>query len=529
MVNLLKRTNRASSQDASLKPTNEPADTVGQGRLAGFGPVAVIDVGSNSVRLVAYERLSRALTPIYNEKVQCGLGRGLSKTGMLSDESVTLALSTMARFRHLVEQMQIRRLQVIATAAVREASNGAAFIMEAERILETPLTILSGDEEARAAAFGVQSGFYKPDGIVGDLGGGSLELVSVQEGGIGEGVSHKLGVIRMQEEAGGEASKAFTFASKVLSNDPLTTSLKGRTLFLVGGTWRNLAKLHMEVTAYPLSVMHGYAVDASIFAPFCADVMAGEYTDHPAMSAVSRGRRQLLPFGAAVLSALFKTGKPKQIVLSALGVREGILFNDLPPEEQVHDPLLDAAYELAVLRSRSPQHARELADWTGRAFAALGHEEDENDARLRRAASLLADIGWRAHPDYRGIQSHNIIAHAAFTGIDHPGRLFLAMANLYRHAGLSDDTQSKKLTAIVPKHLRERAVLLGALFRVAYALTASMAGILPETRFELDEDDRLVLILPEHLSGLRGERLAKRVNSLSRQCGCPGSVVAIRR
>lgn len=532
MVNLFKRINRASSQDANPSTAagsaSDLADSVGQGRLAGFGPVAVIDVGSNSVRLVAYERLSRALTPLYNEKVQCGLGRGLSKTGMLSDEAVTLALSTMARFRHLVDQMQIRSLQVIATAAVREASNGATFIMEAERILNAPLTILSGDEEAQAAAHGVQSGFYKPDGIVGDLGGGSLELVSVQDDGIGEGVSHKLGVIRMQEEAGGDASKAFSLADKTLSKDSLTSSLKGRTLFLVGGTWRNLAKLHMEVTAYPLSVMHGYSVDASIFAPFCADVMADKYADHPAMSAVSRSRRQLLPFGAAVLSAVFNAGKPKRVVLSALGVREGLLFNELSPLEQAQDPLLDAAYELAVLRSRSPQHARELADWTGHAFAALGLDENENDARLRQAASLVADIGWRAHPDYRGIQSHNIIAHAAFSGIDHPGRLFLAMANLYRHVGLSDDSQSKDLLAIVPKKQRERAVLLGALFRVAYALTASMAGVLPETRFELDNDERLILILPDHLSGLRGERLAKRMNALARQCALSTGVVAVR-
>lgn len=533
MVNLSKPINLASSPDANPEPgfrvmaDANPAD-VGQGRLEGYGPVAVIDVGSNSVRLVAYERLSRALTPLYNEKVQCGLGRGLSKTGMLSDEAVTLALSTMARFRHLVDQMQIRSLRVIATAAVREASNGAVFISEAERILNAPLIILSGDEEARAAAHGVQSGFYKPDGIVGDLGGGSLELVSVEDDSIGEGVSHKLGVIRMQEEADGDASKAFSLASKVLGDDALTATLKGRTLFLVGGTWRNLAKLHMEITQYPLSVMHGYAVNASDFTPFCADVMDGKYADHPSMSAVSRSRRQLLPFGAAVLNAVFKTGKPKQVVLSALGVREGLLFNDLSADDQRRDPLLDAAYELAVLRSRSPKHARELADWTGHAFAALGHKEDENDARLRQAASLLADIGWRAHPDYRGTQSHNIIAHAAFSGIDHPGRMFLAMANLYRHVGLSDDSQSKELSAIVPKRLRERAVLLGALFRVAYALTASMAGILPETRFELDDQERLVLILPEHLSGLRGERLAKRVNALSRQCGCSGSVVAIR-
>ena len=498
----------------------------GQGRLEGFGPVAVIDIGSNSVRLVAYERLARALTPLYNEKVLCGLGRGVAKTGLLSDEAVTLTLATLARFRHLVEQMRIVSLKVIATAAVRDAGNGESFMREAERLLGAPLTILSGAAEARAAAMGVRSGFHEPDGVVGDLGGGSLELVEITPDAIGEGVSHKLGVIRMQEEAGGDARRAADIARDMVRDGPMTQRLKGRQLYLVGGTWRNLARLHMEVNAYSLSVMHGYAVDTATFAGFCKDVVRGRFADHPAMRAVSRNRRTLLPFGAAVLEALFELGRPSGVVLSALGVREGLLFSDLSDEEQARDPLLDAAFELAVLRSRSPQHARELAAWTGAAFEALGMEETGNEARLRQAASLLADIGWRAHPDYRGVQSHNIIAHAAFCGIDHPGRLYLATANYYRHQGLSDDDFVKGLNGLLPKRLRERAVLLGALFRVAYALTASMGGILPETRMERS-DDRLTLLLPGDLAGLRGERLTKRLGALAKLVNCQTATVSV--
>lgn len=522
MENLFKRTNRVFSRAARPDPSE------GQGRLEGYGPIAVIDIGSNSVRLVAYERLSRALTPLYNEKVLCGLGRGLAKTGQLSDDSVQLTLATLARFRHLSDQMQIKSLRVIATAAVREATNGDAFMQNAERILSAPLTILSGDEEARAAALGVQSGFYKPDGIVGDLGGGSLELVEVTPGHIGDGVSHKLGVIRMQEEAGGDAKRAYKLALERLSGDDAATSLANRTLYLVGGTWRNLAKLHMEITQYPLSVMHGYAVDANVFSVFCQDVARGKYEGHEAMRAVSRSRKALLPFGAAVLRALFEVGKSHQVVLSALGVREGLLFDDLEEAEKQRDPLLDAAFELAVLRSRSPQHARELADWTGTAFEALGVDETEGEARLRKAASLLADIGWRAHPDYRGIQSHNIIAHAAFSGVDHSGRLYLAMANYYRHQGLSNGAFSDAEADILSERLAERARLLGALFRVAYALTASMAGVLPETRLDGSEPERLALFLPSHLSGLQGERLTKRLNALGRLIGKDEAVVAVR-
>ena len=522
MENLFKQTSRVFSRAARSDPFP------GQGRLDGYGPVAVIDIGSNSVRLVAYERLSRALTPLYNEKVLCGLGKGLAKTGQLSDESVQLTLSTLARFRHLADQIRIKDMQVIATAAVRDASNGQAFIANAERILSAPLTILTGDEEARAAALGVQSGFYKPDGIVGDLGGGSLELVAVRPSHIGEGVSHRLGVIRMQEESEGDPKIAYKLALDMLSGDETAASLTDRTLYLVGGTWRNLAKLHMQITDYPLSVMHGYAVAMDEFSQFCQDVERGRYEDHDAMRAVSRSRRTLLPFGAAVLRALFEVGKPSQVVLSALGVREGLLFDSLDEAEKQRDPLLDAAFELAVLRSRSPVHARELADWTGIAFQVLGVDETEEETRLRKAASLLADIGWRAHPDYRGIQSHNIIAHAAFSGVDHAGRLYLAMANFYRHQGLSEDVLNGRFKSIIPSRLAEQAQWLGALFRVAYALTASMPGVLPETRLEANDNGRLTLYLPEHLAALQGERLTKRLAGLAKLVGKDEAVVAVR-
>ena len=526
MENLFKRTNRVFSR-AGRPDTDADAPITGQGRLAGYGPIGVIDIGSNSVRLVAYERLARALTPLYNEKVLCGLGRGLAKSGLLADDSVHLTLATLARFRHLSDQMRLKSLRVVATAAVREAANGATFIAEAERILATPLTILSGDEEARAAALGVQAGFFKPSGIVGDLGGGSLELVSVEPGHIGEGVSHPLGVIRMQEEAEGDPKRAYALALDRLTGDPTAASLAERTLYLVGGTWRNLAKLHMEITQYPLSVMHGYAIPADEFSAFCQDVARDRYGDDPAIRAVSRSRKLLLPFGAAVLRALFEVGKPANVVLSALGVREGLLFDDLDEADKQRDPLLDAAFELAILRSRSPEHARELADWTGAAFAALGIEEDEGEARLRRAASLLADIGWRAHPDYRGIQSHNIIAHAAFSGIDHAGRLYLATANYYRHQGLGDGALNGTFKRVLPEDLADKARRLGALFRGAYALTASMPGVLPETRFESD-GARLALCLPAHLAGLQGERLAKRLTALAKLLGKDDGVVAVR-
>ena len=158
---------------------------IAPGRLQ-LGPtVAVIDIGSNSVRLVVYEALTRSPTPIFNEKALCGLGRNVLTSGRLADEAVARALASIRRFRVLCTQLNVGELHVLATAAVRDARNGPDFVAECEAICGVPLRLLSGREEATFAALGVVSGTYQPDGIVGDLGGGSLELVDIKGERIG--------------------------------------------------------------------------------------------------------------------------------------------------------------------------------------------------------------------------------------------------------------------------------------------------------------------------------------------------------
>jgi exopolyphosphatase/guanosine-5'-triphosphate,3'-diphosphate pyrophosphatase len=222
-----------------------------------------------------------------------------------------------------------------------------------------------------------------------------------------------------------------------------------------------------------------------------------------------------------VLQEIIRIMQPERIVVSAQGVREGYLYSLLPPEEQRTDPLLSAAEEMAVLRARSVAHARELADWTGTAFAAFGIEETGDEARYRRAACLLADTGWRAHPEYRGTQSLNIIAHGSFIGVDHPGRAFLALTNLYRHEGIHEDMAAPEIKALAGPHYLERARLLGALLRVVYLLTASMPGVMPTLTWEKRGNGVLALVVPSKHAALIGERPAGRVAQLAKLLGRP--------
>jgi exopolyphosphatase/guanosine-5'-triphosphate,3'-diphosphate pyrophosphatase len=481
--------------------------------------VATIDIGSNSVRLVAYEGLTRAPTPLYNEKILCGLGRNVATTGRLPQDAVDRALQALVRFRVLCDTMGVAETFVLATAAARDAVNGPAFLAAAEQACGTKIQLLSGHREAELSALGVVSGFHGPDGIVGDMGGGSLELVDVQGNRIGEGITLPLGGLALQDVSGNSPKKAQKIVREALARAPRHLErLRGRTFYAVGGTWRALAKLHQAARDYPLHVMHGYTISPADGLDFLEIVEKADSKTLKDIEQISEARRPLLTYGAILLEQIIRMGQPREIAVSALGVREGLLFEKLDAATQQQDPLMAAAAELNLLRSRSPHHGEELIAWTDRFAETVGLPETDDERRYRHAACLLADVGWRAHPDYRGEQSLNIIAHAAFVGIDHPGRAYLALAVFFRHEGISLDNVSPRLRSITGPRLLERARLLGALMRVAYPISVAMEGVLPQCPL-IGRDGRVVLQLPKEKEALASERLMGRMRQLSKVVG----------
>jgi exopolyphosphatase / guanosine-5'-triphosphate,3'-diphosphate pyrophosphatase len=490
-----------------------------QGRLKDREAVAIIDIGSNSVRLVIYEGVVRSPAILFNEKVMAGLGRGVAKTGRLDAGAMALTLSGLKRFRALADQAGARTIHAIATAAAREASNGPDFIADASAAIGVPIRVLSGREEAFFAAKGVVSGFHGADGIVADMGGGSLELVDVRGHAIGDGITLPLGGLRLQDDSDGDVAIARKIASREIARATFSTIGRGRTLYAVGGTWRSLAQFHMNATGYPLSIIHAYAVPAAELLKFLEEAASSRIDKIKGYGDLGKSRRALLPYGAVVLAELIELVKPSKIAISANGVREGYLYSLLGEVEQLTDPLLVAADEFAVLRARSPKHARELAEWTGSAFAALGLDETVDEARWRKAACLMADVAWRSHPDYRGLQAFNLISHGAFSGIDHPGRAFIALANYYRYEGDAHPETAPGVETLMTDRIRHRARILGLLMRVTYLISASMPGLIPDLQMEAADGQDLVLTLPHRARDLIADRLRDRLGHLSRFAG----------
>ena len=488
--------------------------------------VAVIDIGSNSVRLVVYESMTRNLVTLFNEKTLCGLGREVQTTGLLAPDAVAKALTSLRRFRALCRVMKVGRVYAIATAACRDASNGPDFIAKAERICGVRIDILSGPREAKLSALGVISGIHKPDGIVGDLGGGSLELIDVQGNRIRSGVTLPLGSLALQDLSHKSLKRAERIVRNDLSDVAQLKAGRGRTFYAVGGTWRALARIHIVQSGYPLRVMHGYSIpapDALDFARRLRRLAAANMLAD--IEVVADARRPLLTYAALVLEYIIRVAKPKTIVFSTFGVREGLLYSMLPQAERSEDGLICAAQTLNELLSRSARHAEELIDWTDRLARVVKLRETEEDRRLRHAACLLSDIGWRVHPDHRGEETLSLITNGNFGVVTHQGRVFVALSVFYRYAGLSEQNEPPAIIReLLPPAMVERARLLGAAFRVAHLVSAARPGVLPATHFR-SRGRKLMLVFEHRLVDLVADRVGSRFKQLAKLVGRSGSIV----
>jgi len=486
------------------------------------GPVAVVDIGSNSIRLLVYEAAVRSPTPLFNEKVLCGLGRKMATTGRLGDRAMERALEALGRFRAISGQIGVKRFFAVATEAVRKAENGRDFILRAENACGGTIRIIDGREEAQLAAAGVAAGFVAPDGIAGDLGGGSLELIDMTGQTVNVETSVPLGSLNLMDVSGKDFVKAAAHTDHYLQDIEWLARGRGRPFYAIGGTWRAVARLHMLETDYPLSIVHHY-----VMTPKQIDALGDAVVTRPqslkGFAKLSGARQEMLPHGLLVLRRLVRIMRPSEIVFSAFGVREGVLYQLLSPDEQARDPLIAACEEMANRRGRSLAYGYDLFHWTEALFRVPGLMETPEERRLRLAACLLSDVGWRGHPDYRGIKVLGLIAQSSFVGVDHPGRSFLALAVYYVHETALTGDFSPGLRKLVGRDWHKRAQLVGIAARAASKLSASMPGVLDKTPLEYQKG-KLVLHLPESLAALDGEALRRRLRALAQFVECEAEI-----
>ena len=453
--------------------------------------------------------------PIFNERVICGIGRGLDRTGRLDAAGAKRALASLPRYAALARAIGVEDLSIVATAATREAEDGAEFLAEVERIFGRPVRQLDGGEEARLGAAGVVCGFPNATGIGGDLGGGSLELASLDGGVFGTGHSLPLGHLRLLSDVGTKQKALSKRVDKVLQSAAGLRVYSGRSFYAIGGAWRAIARLHMVQSGYPLRVIHNYAIGADRAAEFCQVVAGLSKASLPLTEAVPAQRATAMPVSALVLQRLIKILEPREVVFSALGIREGVLFDRLDKGQKTADPLLLACRDIGDRESRFGAVDDSLASWVAPLFP------DENAAarRLRMAVCRLADIGWHEHPDYRSEQVYFRILRLPLIAITHVEKAKLALAVYRRYGGNMDDHALRAVnTLLEPADVRWSRTL-GDGLRLAENLSGGKPELLAGSRLQLGER-RLTLEIDRPMADLVSEVVRTRLSQLANQLEC---------
>ncbi|MEZ6011970.1 MAG: Ppx/GppA family phosphatase [Hyphomonas sp.] len=468
---------------------------------------AIIDIGSNSVRLVIFDVLGASILPTFNEKVMAGLGVGLTRTGRLSEPGQQSALSALARYRAILKALNLRNFTAVATAAVRAAEDGPDFIRKANRVLGRPVSVLSGEDEARLSALGVEASFHDPQGVIGDLGGSSLEFMQIGKGK-GRGESLMLGPLSLSDVA--DDAKELRKAIKAeLKKSKVLDGAKGR-FYAVGGAWRTFAKLNMQLENYALQVLQGYHMNqgqVARAAKLCIDSLSSPPA-RAQLEALDKRRARHLPIAAMILEEVLSMGKFEGITISSAGLREGVL-TDLTGAA-VSDPLLDGVIAFARLDHNQIAFGQALHDFIAPAFAPEADlfGSPAADLRIEKAACMMADSAGRFHPDHRALMAYDQALRAPYSGVTHPERAMIAYAVGCRYE--KDFKRPSEYVGLTSESQSERARQLGSAMRLGAVFSGRSGPILRRAQLSRD-GDKLCLSVAKADQAMVSETVSRRL------------------
>ncbi|MEZ5778305.1 MAG: Ppx/GppA family phosphatase [Paracoccaceae bacterium] len=485
--------------------------------------VGVVDIGSNSVRMVVFDGAARSPAYFYNEKVMAGLGQGMAQTGRLNPQGRERALSALRRFAAIAKGMGLPPLSCVATAAVREAEDGPEFHKLAEKETGLKIWVIDGPEEARLSAQGVLLGWPEAEGLVCDIGGNSMELAEVSGGRVGRRVTSPLGPFRLQQVPGGKKGIAAYIRDTV---EALAAGI-GAThdrIYLVGGSWRAIGRLDMERRGYPLTVLHEYRMKPQSVLQTVNWIAENDIDALRARTGTSAARMELVPLASQVLRQLVLTFRPKEIDLSSYGIREGLLYEQMPDRLRRRDPLIEACRYAERTMARMPGFGKKLNNFIMPLFANASEER----LRMVKAACLLHDTTWRAHPDYRAEVCFDNATRANLGGLSHQERVFLGLALLHRYKNSRSGSRFEPLFKLLSDQQVRDAEVLGKAMRFG----AMFAVKSPEEAGELiwrPKKKVLELRLNAHSQALFGEVAEARFKSLAEALGAKAEVTIMKK
>lgn len=481
--------------------------------------VAVLDIGSNAVRLVVYDGMNRAPVKIHNERNICSLGADLGKTGRLHPEGVEKALQSIGRFAALITAMKIKRVHAVATAALRDAADGADFIQTVQKNFGLKITVVEGAEEARLSAIGVMMNGLGTKGIIGDFGGGSLELIVVENNRVKHKQSLPIGSHRLHATKETDARIALIDAQ--LDTVPFLQKYPSGDLYALGGSWRSMGKTHIRMVDHPLKVMDQYTIEGGEAQKFSTLMAQQSLASLEKTAGLSPKRVADMGVAALAMERLLLRLNPQRVIFSATGLREGVIYDGLPPAVQKQDALIASCRKIALKISRfdDVKAFKTMSDW----MQVLFKGQDAGFFRHLEAACLLSDTGWFEHEDYQAIHAFDRILLLPFYGVDHTGRAFLALSNYVRYAGEGLENVVRTSRKMLTEEGITLAITAGLAMRVGYLLTGGALSLLKDSFFDVTQNT-LTLVLKKRAIGLHADVITEALQDLADMMGKQASV-----
>lgn len=483
--------------------------------------IALIDIGSNSVRLAVYKDYGHYPFPILNERVSCKLGEGLDEAGELQPKRIRQTLEVMRRFGALLKAINPGLVFIAATAAVRRAVNRDEFVIPAETILGQPINILPASEEARLITLGMMRNMPEIDGLVADLGGGSIELVHVEAGRMKDAVSLNIGHLSQLRPKN---------IKQLIADVSWLQDARGKPLYGIGGSFRAVGSAFMTRTSYPLFLLHGLTIDADDALKLTSKLKKQEAD----LTGIPAGRQSTIRQAATIIKAVMSTSEVSQLVVSGTSIRDGLMVDLLPDMHRNGDALLDACRNIARQSQRQDGLSEAIAHLLRPIALHFASTElapiDGDTAQLLRmveAASLLSDICWNESSDRRGpLAAEKILALPVFS-LTHTQRAWLAKAVFHRYAGIKQNRTAKlKSDSLLTRRERVSARTVGLGMRFAQIFSGGVAEFLDLLHLSV-EGDRLCCTLPAHQAGLMDEHSKRRLSVFAESCRLKADIRAL--
>jgi exopolyphosphatase/guanosine-5'-triphosphate,3'-diphosphate pyrophosphatase len=482
---------------------------------------AIIDLGSNSIRMLIYDNLLNSQIPIFNEKAICELGKNLDKTGKLDPKGSEFALSVLQRFKRILINLKVKKFKIIGTAAVREATDSKLFISKVQKILKKKVEVLTGIEEAENSALGVIIGFQKVNGVVADLGGGSLELARVEKNIIYEKVSLPLGVLRLFNQPKRNKDKINSIISFYLNKIEWLRKIKTKNLYLCGGTWRTLLNAHIFKTNYPLSILHQYKLSADEALKFSNKLSSVKSIKSEKLVSVTKSRTNYIPIGSYILSSLIKICGPSNVLCSVSGVREGSLINKAYLNILQKDSLNRSVHFIALKKGDFGENYIKLYNFLKKI---LTNSDEDFPIRLLLPACSLSNFDWGLGTYQRAELVFQEVINSPILKLSHNDRIKLGLVSFWRHCSTKyyPDVEFLKLLSNSEIAACRR---IGAALRFASSISVISSIFYEKIKIYVVSNKTLILKVPKKHSEVISNQVQKRLKSLAEEMNLKQEIV----